>query len=121
MSSTWSYKYACSTLQQLLGGSALPAADARRLQERAQAVFRSLSPYYPTYLGQRLTATHSLRFEAHLRRQLLAEVEVHSAPAAPSPATINLRLLDGGQFGLQQEMPQAELAQLTRTLAAAHP
>ncbi|RTQ45276.1 hypothetical protein EJV47_25700 [Hymenobacter gummosus] len=106
MQGSWSYTYACAHLQHLLTSSALAAPDAGRLQERAQLVFRCFSPY----LGQHLTEAPSLYFTAYLRQQLLAEVEVYGAPAAPNPATVYLRLLEGGQYVLQQEMAHGELA-----------
>ncbi|MCC3158404.1 hypothetical protein LJ737_14235 [Hymenobacter sp. 15J16-1T3B] len=123
MNSQWSYKYACSNLLQLLAGQAwLPEASGR-LQERAQLVFRSLSPYHPTYLSQQLTDAHSLYFNAYLRTPLLAEVEVYSTPAVPdNPASVYLRLLEGGQYVLQQEMAPGEIAgRLALYYAAADP
>jgi hypothetical protein len=110
MSDEWSYKYALSSLQHLLLGSRLAGAEQQRLLERAQTVFRSLNPYRPTYLRQQLTDSGSFYFSAYLRTRLLAEIEIHPGLEAANPATIYLRLLDGGQYVLQQEMPHGELA-----------
>ncbi|RAK65904.1 hypothetical protein [Hymenobacter edaphi] len=94
----------------MLAREAWPAEDAELLLERAQLVFRSLGTYHPTYLRQYLTASRSLHFNAFLRTPLLAEVEVYSTPPAAGPATVYLRLLEGGQYVLQQAMVPGEIA-----------
>ncbi|OON68748.1 hypothetical protein [Hymenobacter sp. CRA2] len=43
-------------------------------------------------------------FEAYLLGRLLAEIEVYAGAATANPATVYLRLLDGGQYVQQQEM-----------------
>ena len=122
MNSQWSYKYACSHLLHLLADQTWPNGTAERLQERAQLVFRSLSPYAPTYLGQHLTDSRSLYFDAYLRTPLLAEIEVYSTRNAANPAPVYVRLLVEGQYVLQQEMRADEVgAHLAQYYAAAPP
>lgn len=111
MNSQESYKYACSHLLHLLAGQNWSDEEAERLRHRAQQVFYGLSFYYPTYLSQHLTESHSLYFDVYLRTPLRAEIEVYSTPSAAGDAdTVYLRLLVEGQYVLQQAVAAHEVA-----------